>query len=127
MLDYVNIKNNSKNNIFIALSSPENANSDFNNAIQLNKGDIDKFVINKGVMNLFIWENNNLIWKGIIPTSINNNIIFDGKNISYNNLIIPEGFGPVTSLDKKEKSNIIWIILFIITLGLLFLYIYFNI
>lgn len=105
--------------ISVALFSSEDASLPSGGSLNISpKGSVTPAVQN-GSMNLFIWnENSECIWQGIIPTKTQKIIEIspEKKKVFHNNMEIPHGFGPITSLDdsrfvKKSSNNFyIWII-----------------
>ena len=68
---------------------------------------------------------NNLIWSGIIPIKVKNDIIIDpsSKKVTYGGIEIPKGFGSYTGKTEVEEntgsSKTLYIIVTLIILILL--------
>ena len=87
-------------------------------------------------MNMFVWidPQKQPVWTGIVPTKVQKDIIIhpDQKKVTYDNIEIPSGFEPVTTLPPvppKEKSTSIAFYIILI-LGILLIlagvWYYFN-
>ena len=129
--------------LVISLTSPEDANVPTSGFVNLKPSSQTEIISNGGTQNLFIWRGeledvkrnltstksdeslNPLIWSGIIPTSINKPLIIDFTNnhqvqVRYDGMNLPEGFTPMSNLQKNTSTPNVWkyIIILIIILML---------
>jgi len=127
----------SDKSIQISFNPPEDANvPDKTKRILISPKETKKMAVQEGTMNLFVWNESVLLWKGIVPTKIQKPLLIspDTKEVMYGAMILPEGFNPITdpshsgfvqqstSLLSNSTLIILLVILIICGIGL---YIYF--
>lgn len=125
---HIHIKNLTSNIIGIHLTHPQDANLPTNYTIQLQPNERKNITVIEGTMNLFIFDGANVIWKGIIPTSVQGDLTYNGKEVKYNSLVIPEGFNPITTLNddrihvNTNTNTKFWIGLLVFLVVILIIY-----
>lgn len=110
--------------IIIAFSPPENAQEPSlsqGKLIPPQKNIVMGAEAGEGTLNLFVRkgeEPHEVIWKGVVPIKISKplQIFPETKIVKYDNLVLPEGFSPVTDLSEytEKKSTWSWKILLIV-------------
>lgn len=118
----VSIVNKSSNiNLKISLKSPEDATDPSpSESIPIDSGQQKNLAWQPATANLFVWSENELIWKGIIPTKVQHPIEIypEEKKVSFDGMVLPDNFKPTIELKKSSSQNTssIWVYFLIFAL-----------
>lgn len=129
------LNNSSTKNVYITFKPPEDANIPEPNKQPILPGKVVDKYVSFATMNLFVWTDidQSPIWSGVVPTKVKKTIVIDPdkKEVSYDGIVLPEGFTPVTDVSGMgfsqggSNKNMWWllvILLLVICLIIGFLY-----
>lgn len=135
----VNIVNKSlSSGIFVHLKSPENADlPQVEDAFLVEANSSLNTAYQNATANMFVWLDipqniHKLVWKGIVPTKVQNSIEIypEEKKVMFGDVELPSNFQPTTSFPQKKEVQgsksffsyiLIALVIIIIIIGLLLL------
>jgi len=106
----VHVKNASHYEIFAALTPTVEPRVPKIPETGIPPGGFQAYHVTTGTMNLYIWRNSELIWRGPVPTLVHKPLIFSEQGLYYGGTALPSS----ETYEYHKYGSWLWIIIAII-------------